>query len=92
MKKKFFFFCTSSFGTVGYDGSFLKGYKHLVVMGSDGRHVTLTASPPQTAAAATAATSAAAPQAPAFVDFFNTLKLSIESVAWTSSFFVVAGL
>lgn len=34
----------------------------------------------------------ATPQAPAFVDFFNTLKLSIESVAWTSSFFVTLGL
>lgn len=34
----------------------------------------------------------AVPQAPAFVEFFNTLKLSIESVAWTSSFFVTLGL
>lgn len=72
----------SSIGTVGYDGSCLKGYKHLVVMGLDSRHVILTAS----------LHFSNTPSFSFFVDFFNTLKLSIESVAWTSSFFVTLGL
>lgn len=43
---KFFAQVSTSIGTVGDDGFRLKGYKHLVVMGLDSRHVILTASLP----------------------------------------------
>lgn len=66
---------------------FLKGYKHLAVMGLDSRHVILTAPPllPSTPLQRH-------PKLRLLWIFFNTLKLSIESVAWTSSFFVTLGL
>lgn len=71
------------FGTVGYDRFFLKGYKHLVVMGLDSRHVILTPPLPSPLQH---------PKLRLLWISFNALKLSIESVAWTSSFFVTLGL